>query len=292
MFDWRYLSPEMTSRGYRVVRMDLPGHGETKRSALKDPDDGSARSMSAYVRNVMEELGTDVLTHAPILVGHSIGTETVVEMATQSLRSKNFNVGGLVLICPIGRRAHRGLTGGIGKTNLSLFLMPILKCFGSFKYRLAKAFSVRAFGFPTRNPGEEYYWMFQRASQIDFNRNASNLDSLSRASFPTLICHGTSDPLMETPIHREMLDGWLSYHNLTSRTQTSETERITFVRDSFRFVTFVRENHYVGLKGSVPRVADHIENWFENRYSRNFENTLTGFRLHLLNRKRDWTLEK
>ena len=139
VFDWRYLSPELTSRGYRVVRMDLPGHGMTKRSALKDPNDGSARSMSSYVRNVMQELGKDVLTEEPILVGHSLGTETVVELATQSVTSKRpVHVGGMVLICPIGRRPHRALTGGTGKTNLSIYLMTMLNCFGSFKYRIVK----------------------------------------------------------------------------------------------------------------------------------------------------------
>jgi pimeloyl-ACP methyl ester carboxylesterase len=268
VFDWRYLSPELTLRGYRVVRMDLPGHGLTKRSALRDPENGSARSMCSYVRDVMKELGTEILTEKPVLVGHSMGTETVVELATQSLTQKELNVGGIALICPIGRRPHRGLTAGISTKNMSVFFMPILKCFGPLKEKIAKLFSVYAFGFATRTPPEEFYWMFQRASQVDFKRNASNLDKLASASFPTLVCHGTSDPLMEPTIHREVLDGWIenSYVSTTSAVNTTKAAkdkvRVTSIQN-FCFATFVGENHYVGLKGSVSRVVNYIDRILE-----------------------------
>jgi pimeloyl-ACP methyl ester carboxylesterase len=75
MYD--HLAPEMASRGFRVISVDLLGHG-----ASDMPTDMRAYSMSAFADQlaaVIDELGLD----RPLVGGTSLGANVSLEMASR-----------------------------------------------------------------------------------------------------------------------------------------------------------------------------------------------------------------
>jgi pimeloyl-ACP methyl ester carboxylesterase len=75
MYD--HLAPEMATRGYRVITVDLLGHG-----ASDMPTDMRAYSMSAFadqLATVIDELGLD----RPVVGGTSLGANVSLEMAAR-----------------------------------------------------------------------------------------------------------------------------------------------------------------------------------------------------------------
>lgn len=80
----------LTAAGYRVVGIDLPGHGDSSGGAV----DGF--EVSAAIRSVCDELGA---VHA--VVGHSMGG-----MATTFAAAEGLDVDALVLLAPSARLDH------------------------------------------------------------------------------------------------------------------------------------------------------------------------------------------
>jgi pimeloyl-ACP methyl ester carboxylesterase len=75
MYD--HLAPEMASRGYRVITVDLLGHG-----ASDMPADMRAYNMSTFadqLATVIDELGLD----RPVVGGTSLGANVSLELATR-----------------------------------------------------------------------------------------------------------------------------------------------------------------------------------------------------------------
>jgi pimeloyl-ACP methyl ester carboxylesterase len=69
------LAPEIASRGFRVITVDLLGHGRSAR-----PDDVRAHSMTIYadlVADLVEGLGLD----RPVVGGTSLGANVTLELA-------------------------------------------------------------------------------------------------------------------------------------------------------------------------------------------------------------------
>jgi pimeloyl-ACP methyl ester carboxylesterase len=69
------LAPEVASRGYKVITVDLVGHGESSR-----PDDVRAHSMMIYadlVAELVEHLDLD----RPVVGGTSLGANVTLELA-------------------------------------------------------------------------------------------------------------------------------------------------------------------------------------------------------------------
>ena len=89
MYD--HLAPEMASRGFRVVTVDLLGHG-----ASDMPTDMRAYNMSTFadqLATVIDELGLD----RPVVGGTSLGANVSLEMAARHPRAAR----GLLIEMPV-----------------------------------------------------------------------------------------------------------------------------------------------------------------------------------------------
>lgn len=131
------LAPEMASRGYRVITVDLLGHG-----ASDQPTDMRAYSMSAFsdqVAALCDHLELD----RPVIGGTSLGANVALEMATRHPRTAralfiempvldNALVAAGLIFLPIlvalrvGKPGLRGIAALTNRIPRSNFLIDIL----------------------------------------------------------------------------------------------------------------------------------------------------------------------
>ena len=77
VFFWRHITPALAADGWRVVAIDLRGHGLSDRPL--DPVAYARPAMAAHVRDTLDALG---IVSAPI-VAHSMGGAVAVALARQ-----------------------------------------------------------------------------------------------------------------------------------------------------------------------------------------------------------------
>ncbi len=131
------LAPEMASRGYRVITVDLLGHG-----ASDQPADMRAYSMSAF-SDQLAALCDHLELDRPVVGGTSLGANVALEMATRHPRAAralfiempvldNALVAAGLIFLPIlvalrvGKPALRGIAALTNRIPRSNFLIDIL----------------------------------------------------------------------------------------------------------------------------------------------------------------------
>jgi pimeloyl-ACP methyl ester carboxylesterase len=93
--DFRSLTPLLVERGWRVLRIDMPGFGgSATRHDLPDP-----QSRARFTLDIANACGVDRFA----VIGHSFGGATALHVAA-SLR-----VSALALVCSVGLRRHRAM---------------------------------------------------------------------------------------------------------------------------------------------------------------------------------------
>ncbi|MFL5871614.1 MAG: alpha/beta fold hydrolase [Solirubrobacterales bacterium] len=182
MYD--HLAPEMASRGFRVITVDLLGHG-----ASDMPTDMRAYNMSAFadqLATVIDELGLD----RPVVGGTSLGANVSLEMASRHPKAAR----GLFIEMPVLDNAL---------VAAGLIFLPIL---------LALRIGKPVLGFVSmlakRVPRTNYLvdilldWMRRNpaASQavlegILFGRTAPPREERELIGLPTLVIGHPADPL-------------------------------------------------------------------------------------------------
>jgi pimeloyl-ACP methyl ester carboxylesterase len=182
MYD--HLAPEMARRGYRVLTVDLLGHG-----ASDMPADMRAYSMSAFadqLATVIDELGLD----RPVVGGTSLGANVSLEMAARHPKAAR----GLFIEMPVLDNAL---------VAAGLIFLPIL-----VSLRLGKP----VFGFVSmlakRIPRTNYLvdilldWMRRNPAASEavlqgilFGRTAPPREERELIGVPTLVIGHPSDPL-------------------------------------------------------------------------------------------------
>jgi pimeloyl-ACP methyl ester carboxylesterase len=101
------LAPEIASRGFRVITVDLLGHGRSAR-----PDDVRAHSMTIYADLVAELIGHLALDR-PVVGGTSLGANVTLELAHRHPRSAR----ALVIEMPVLEHAL---------TAVGLIFLPVM----------------------------------------------------------------------------------------------------------------------------------------------------------------------
>lgn len=180
--DFRYLAGALEGQ-MRVVRVDLPGCGETPRGSIRLAD------RAAFVAQVLEKLELSRV----LLLGHSMGGA----VATAAAALSRERVAGLALVASVGFRPHRGLDdlpvpallgAALGTPLGRRWLLPRVKA------------GFRAAGF--RDVAEDQLIDVVRAvGDVDFAAHGARLSGLG---LPTMIAWAQDDPLIEDAIGEEL----------------------------------------------------------------------------------------
>lgn len=182
--DFRWLAPRLSGFA-RVVRVDLPGFGETP--VATEPNlspEGRAR----FVIELVEALALP----RPVLVGHSQGA--VVACAAATLAPDAFS--GLALLSSVGLRPHRMLrrlpvrtfSAALSRPRVARLLRPVVR----------KLFALSGFkGYPD----EELARTFHGVARTSIPAHA---EAVARLSLPTLVAWCEDDPLIQSDIAAEL----------------------------------------------------------------------------------------
>ncbi|RYG52658.1 alpha/beta fold hydrolase [archaeon] len=200
-YDWRWFAPALTPH-VQVLRLELPGHGESERAAV-----ASLRfeDMSSAVWRIVDAAAAHfaippAVMHAGVhLVGHSMGSHVSLYAAAQRLHA----VSSLTLVAPVGLRPHRALrpwwlaTGMTRALATSAWLRPALREYLHVLY-------VRVFHFPKRLATDEIEWCQLRVGAFDFEAARERARSVAAARLPVLIASADDDHLVEPAITHEL----------------------------------------------------------------------------------------
>ena len=198
---WDKQVPYLVERGFRVLRMDLPGHGG---SALPPNNDFSAETFSRAVFDALDEMGIERVA----LVGHSAGGGMV--QALYHLAPER--VYGLCLVsttaCPVKKYRQRAdgtwrVSTSITQSLKWLFAAPVMYLFHGPLRRCLPVQLPGVFGpgFPAE---EARYWMelvlnssgTTLVKMVPVIRRFDATAKLKDIAVPTLIFHGEVDTVL------------------------------------------------------------------------------------------------
>lgn len=178
------LAPEMASRGFRVITVDLLGHG-----ASDKPTDMRAYSMTAFgdqIAALVDELGLD----RPLVGGTSLGANAALEMATRHPRAAR----GLFIEMPVLDNAL--VAAGLIFLPILVTLRvgkPILRDFAAITNRIPRShYLVDILLDWTRRPPEASEAVLQG---LLFGRTAPPREERQLIGLPTLVIGHPADPL-------------------------------------------------------------------------------------------------
>lgn len=183
--DFRWLAPRLVP-DLRVIRLDLPGFGETPLATEPDP---SPSGRARYALAVIHALGLEDV----LLLGHSMGG--VVACAAVHLADTAQQPVGLVLVSSPGVRTHAMLRGKpyglisrmLGVPGLATLMRPLVRQ------------GFRSMGFP-RYPDGELIHTLHCVAHTSMERHAERVHGLT---LPTCVVWCDDDPLIE----RDKLQG-------------------------------------------------------------------------------------
>ncbi len=184
--DFRWLAPALSPR-CRLVRVDLPGFGETPTKTAPDLSPlGRARFIVEFVR-AME-------VPSPVLLGHSMGG--VVSCAAAELAPELFR--GLAILASPGVHSHEmlrrvpfGLLGRAMSHRLSrALLLPLVR----------RGFAATGFR------GHSDAVLARTLECVAEVSIAEHRERLRGLSLPTLVAWCDDDPIIQSRLSRELAD--------------------------------------------------------------------------------------
>lgn len=183
--DWRWLAAALPDT-VRLVRLDLPGFGETPVGSGQGP---GIDQRGSFVAGALAALGVERC----VLVGHSMGGPAALSAAVQAPE----RVAALALVASVGLRPHRLLRGFLGLPAFALAVdLPLLA--GPTRALLRAAFLQG--GFPARTSPAEVAQTLRCLAAVDFAVQQANTAALR---VPTLTAWAEDDPFIEAPVMAE-----------------------------------------------------------------------------------------
>jgi pimeloyl-ACP methyl ester carboxylesterase len=182
--DFRWLAPQLSGFA-RVVRIDLPGFGETP---LETEPDASPAGRARLVL----ELARALELERPVLLGHSMGG--VVACAAVDLAPDFFS--GLALISSPGLRPHEMLRRVPFRVVSGVLSVPLLST--ALRPAVRKFFAAGGFrGYSD----EALARTFHCVAKTSIEQHAENVRNLS---LPTLVSWCDDDPIIQSDIAEEL----------------------------------------------------------------------------------------
>lgn len=182
--DFRWLAPAFAGR-MRVIRLDLPGFGETPIAAGVDPSPEGRAAFAIAVADALE-------LQRPVVLGHSMGGV----VACAAVRAAPERFAALALLASPGLRPHAMFRKTPFQVAQRARRLPLATPL------LARALPplFRRAGFP-RTSAADALRTIACAASTSFPRHAENVRALR---LPTLVAHCVDDPLIETEILDEL----------------------------------------------------------------------------------------
>lgn len=184
--DFRWLAPPL-SRGGRVVRVDMPGFGDTPAATAPGLD---VPARARFVLAVSEALGLE----RPVVVGHSMGG--VVAARAAVLAPDAF--AGLGLIASPGLRVHRALRRGPFRSIGKVLGSPVARRL--LKKPMRQMFEASGFRHAS---DDELSRTMRILSETSMAEHVSALADVRRSGLPTLHAWSEDDPMIEDAIMRD-----------------------------------------------------------------------------------------
>jgi pimeloyl-ACP methyl ester carboxylesterase len=178
------LAPAMADRGYRVITVDLLGHG-----ASDKPTDMRAYSMSSFADQVAA-LIDDLELDRPVVGGTSLGANTALEMATRHPRAAR----GLFIEMPVLDNALVAAGAIFLPILISLRIgKPVLRGVAAITNRIPRTtFFVDILLDWTRRPPEASEAVLEG---LLFGRTAPPREERELITVPALVIGHPADPL-------------------------------------------------------------------------------------------------
>lgn len=287
-FDWRYVAPCL-SDDVAIIRLELPGHGESPRGASLDADPTSPnmeRALLASIRGVAEAEGWDAKQPLDVFaLAHSLGSLEALGLCDPAaeLEQRTSDTCTLVrfvgcgLVSPFGLRPHRAIKMIAKRDDGETFplLRPVLRsaALEVLLSPIVRFLSVNMMGFGARASASELFWMIKRAAASDYGRVRAIYGRMRDARTPLLLCYGTEDKLMERAIHDEVAQHLnMPVREVVSTGQDGGNGVGVGDQDDAgdrpgegptqRAVVFVGASHYA-IRSHPQQLADAIEEWMD-----------------------------
>jgi len=179
--DFRWLAPQL-SDACRLVRVDMPGFGETPPGAHPDLTTEGRGQFAAAVLDALD-------ARQATLLGHSLGATTVVAAAL--LRPER--VAALGLLAPVGFEPHWSVPEAQMRRLAQLVARPVVGRLLAMPLRQGFA----SMGFPSRLTHAQRVHTLRTAGAVDFEEHLSNCQQLA---LPCLVAWARDDRLVSPHI--------------------------------------------------------------------------------------------
>jgi 3-oxoadipate enol-lactonase/4-carboxymuconolactone decarboxylase len=239
--------PQVTAlaRDFRVIRWDLPGHGATPASVLRDRTPGATTvaDLAELVIDLADSLGLDRFSYAGVSIGGAIGLQLAV--------SRPDRIAALAVVCSSARfgeaaavyreRAAQVREQGTGPVAASQAGRWFTPAFHGTPQADALLADLRA-----ADP-EGYAACCDALTTFDLR------DQLGKITAPTLVVAGRNDPATPPPHAREIADGIPG----AGLTEVAHASHLALVEQPAAVLAALRAH----LAGGAPRAGDDVERY-------------------------------
>src|SRR3990170_4445058 len=207
VYAFRHTMPDLAKAGYRVIAVDLKGHGLSDKPT--DPAQYTIDSLVEHLRDILDALSLE----RPYLVGHSMGGSLLYHFAARYPDRAR----ALGLFSPVGLRGVRMVR--LYRALTPRFLLPLLRVFRPrlpVKVALSRVYGER--GTYTEEDVDQYWAPIRlpnasaalRELLHTYDWHASKRRRLEPVSVPAIAFWGSLDHLLpkdEMPLYETLIPG-------------------------------------------------------------------------------------
>lgn len=207
VYAFRHNMPDLVNAGYRVIAVDLKGHGLSDKPI--DPSEYTIDSLVEHLRDILDALSLE----RPFMAGHSMGGSLLYHFASRYPERAR----ALGLFSPVGLKGVRMVR--LYRALTPRFLLPLLRVFRPrlpVKVALSRVYGER--GTYTEDDVDQYWAPIRlphapvamRELLHSYDWHASKHRRLVPVSVPAIAFWGSLDHLLpkdEMPLYAQLIPG-------------------------------------------------------------------------------------